>query len=476
MPLNHGINTYKSDTDFISVTVGTVGIPFFIGAWPAHTGGGYTGKPQIANSFEEAKALGGYSEDWRDASGNPKWTLCQAMYSHFKVFAMTPAVFFNVFDPATNVKSVAEASKTVTDHMIKLPLEAINDTNLTVKKGETACTKGTDYDVYYDDKNLIIELISTGSVYSETSLLVAYKEADFTTITSSAIEAAVDKIDQCMALFGLVPDLICAPGWSQTASVAAVMAAKAAAVNGLFKCKAVVDLDTSSSGADTYDDVKTYKETNGYTSENMIVCWPLVKVGSLLFDYSVILCGLTASIDAENDGVPYESPSNKALPITACVTKGGTEVNIDIQQADTVSITAGVVTALNFNGWVCWGNYTGTSSGDVAKKFICTNRMMDFLCNTFVVTFWSYLDQPLTRVLIDAIVNSYNSYLNGLTSEGMLLGGEIDYVEDNNSVDDLIAGKFRLDTKAASPVPAQRIDMFVEYGVEMLTAALVGEE
>ena len=33
---------------------------------------------------------------------------------------------------------------------------------------------------------------------------------------------------------------------------------------------------------------------------------------------------------------------------------------------------------------------------------------------------------------------------------------------------------FRLDTKAASPVPAQQVDMHVTYDVDMLTSALNG--
>ena len=48
--LNHGINTYKEDTSIVAVQIATVGIPFFIGAWPCHTGKGYTGKPQYVTN------------------------------------------------------------------------------------------------------------------------------------------------------------------------------------------------------------------------------------------------------------------------------------------------------------------------------------------------------------------------------------------------------------------------------------------
>jgi len=475
MSLNHGVNTYKSDTKFSAVKEAGVGIPFYIGCWPCHLGEGYKGKPQIAYNFSEAEELGGYSEEWRDNSGAPKWSLCQAMYSHFKLFGMSPAIFYNMFDPATHKAAVAGASFTFTDHMTTLPVDALNS-GITVSDGTDTLVAGTDYETFFEDGRLVVALKSASEHYSATSLTVAYDQVSLSAITSSTVEAAVEKIEQCKSLFGIVPDLICAPGWSSTPSVAAVMAAKAGTINGLFRGKAVVDLDTSSSGADDYSDVYNYKSANGYTDEDMIVCWPLMKVGTYLFDASVLTCGKIAEVDQGNGDCPYESPSNKNLPITGCVNKAGAEINLTVQQADAVTYSAGVVTAINFNGWVLWGNYTGCwpASTDVSKYFICTNRTMDWICNTFVNTYWSYVDKPLTRVTIDAIVNSFNSWLNGLTHDNKLYGGEIKYIAENNPTASLIGGKFRLDTVMASPVPAQEIDMYVEYDVDILTEALNG--
>lgn len=477
MSLNHGINTYKSETDFAAVKEAGVGIPFFIGAWPCHTAEGFMGKPQLATSFTEAKKLGGYSTYWRDSDGDPKWNLCQAMYSHFKLFNMAPAIFYNIFNPATHKTSVVATSVTVTDHIAKLPLDAIDNASLVVKTTEqTAATlvKDTDYEVYYDKANCLVELISGGSHYSETTLNIGYDLANPGAITSADVEAAVEKVEMCKSLLGIVPDLLCAPGWSATPSVAAVMSAKAASINGIYKAKATVDIDTSASGADDYSKVLAYKNSNGYTDENMIVCWPLAKSGDYVFDMSVIVCGQMAKVDAGNGDCPYESPSNKSVSITGACVKSGVEITLSLPQADTISYTAGVVTVLNNSGWVIWGNYTGCwpASVDVSRYFICTNRMQDWLCNTFVTIFWSYLDRPLTRVMIDAIVNSYNSWLNGLTREGKLYGGEIKYIAENNPTANLIAGKFRLDTNMASPVPAQEINMYTEYDVDYLTAAL----
>ena len=473
MSLNHGINTYKKETQFTSVTKAQVGVPMFVGALPIHkVGAVFNGNPILVNNFDEAKALG-YSDAWRDVSGNPKWSLCQAAYGFLLLNAMAPAILVNVFDPATHKTAVAAADITVSDHGVTLPEDALDDAGLVVKNGETTLTKGTDYTVLYTDTACVIGLKSTGSAYSATTLNVAYNKADLTAVTAAAVEAAFEKAELCKTMYNIVPDLFCAPGWSKNPAVAAVMAAKAPSINGLFRAKAVVDLDTSVSGADTYNDVATYKSTNGYTDEDMIVCWPLAKVGDKLFDLSVLICGQMSRIDSDNDDLPYESPSNKSIQVTGLCNAAGTEINLTVNQADDLN-DVGVLTCLNFGGFVAWGNYTGCWPGnsDVADCFIPTSRMMDFLSNTFINTFWGYVDRPLSRVMIDAIVNSFNSYLDGLTATGALLGGEIAYVEDNNPAADLLAGKFRLDLEMACSIPAQQINLFSEFSVSLMTEAL----
>lgn len=477
MAINHGVNTYKSETSFTTVRTAASGIPFFIGAWPCHQGKGFVGKPQLVATYNEAVELGGYSDEWRAVDGAPKWNLCQAVYSHFKLFAMSPAIFYNVYDPATHKTSVSAESHNVVDHVVTLPGDVIDNESLIIKAGssqETTLVKDTDYKTYYDEGNFYIELQPDSISYAEVTLSVAYDKANPEDITADDISDAVETVEMCKSVIGVVPDLICAPGWSSTSDVAAVMAAKAPSINGLYRAKAVVDIDTSSSGADSYENVITAKTTNGYTDSNMIVCWPMVKAVTKIFDMSTIVCGVIAKVDSANESVPFESPSNKTVPITGTCLSDGTEVMITLPQADVLSYTDGVVTAINNGGWVIWGNYTGCwpESTDVVEYFICTNRMLDFVCNTFVSTYWGYVDKPLTRVLIDAIVNSFNAWLNGLTHEGKLYGGQIQYIPDNNSTTDLLAGKFRLDTKMASPVPAQQINMYAEYDVAMLTAAL----
>lgn len=472
MNLQHGINTFKDDTGVIAVSNAAVGIPFFIGAWPCHLGCGFTGKPQLATTFAEAQELGGYSDKWRNEDGSPRWNLSQAMYAHFKLNGMSPAIFYNVFNPETHKNAATESTFSVTDHLVEIPEDALINGNLVVKNSGTTLVIGEDFEAFYVSGKLCVELLEKSSSYSATELEIAYDVAAPEKITAKDIEMAIESVELCRSVVGIVPDLLCAPGWTSNPTVAAVLAAKAPSINGLFRAKAIVDIDAKI--ADSYDKVLDVKNNNGYTSEDMIVCWPMVKNGDYIFDMSAVVCGLIAKVDSGNADCPYESPSNKSLPITGAVDANGNEINLSLPQADIVSVTDGVVTAINNGGWTLWGNYLGCypKTSDVAKMFICTNRVQDWICNTFVNTFWQYLDRPFTPVLRDAIINAFNSWLNGLTAEGKIYGGQIAFNEELNPVTSIMAGMFRLDCSAASPVPAQRIDMHVRYSVDMLRAAL----
>ena len=73
-----------------------------------------------------------------------------------------------------------------------------------------------------------------------------------------------------------------------------------------------------------------------------------MQLGDYRFHLSTQLCGLMATVDAENRGIPYESPSNKNLKMDACVLADGTPVNLTWNQVDLIAGSWGVVTAVTF--------------------------------------------------------------------------------------------------------------------------------
>lgn len=475
--MDHGINVSEQATSTGLPVVAESGIPFFIGVAPvqAAESPAAVGTPVLVKSWEEALLKLGYSDTWSS------YTLCEAMYSHFKLFMCQPAIFLNLLDISTMKSPVAAADLAVTDHKIKLPIAAINDETLVVK-AETGVgdpyEKDTDYGTYYEGEYLVIELISTGGAYAATKLNIAYNQVTPASVNAAAVATGMEHIEKCLTTIGVVPDIIAAPGFSEDTAVAAAMAVKAGGINGMFQAKALIDLSTAAgaTGADLYSEVAALKTTNLFSDKNQIVCWPLLKLGSKTFHMSTQLAGLMAQVDTENGGCPYESPSNKPLQCDSAIVVAGTEVRLTLAQANILN-DAGVVTALNFmNGWVAWGNYTACIPGstDVKDYFIPVSRMFDWVGNTLIKTYWSKLDMPMNRRLIDSIMDTVNIWLNGLVGGGFLLGARAEFKDGENPLANLMAGIIKVHIYLTPPSPAQEIDFVLEYDASYVTDALQG--
>ncbi len=479
-----GVHIFEQATSVQTPKVAAVGIPFVVGTAPVQSAAkpAKSNMPVLCTSWDEAVEKLGFSYDWE------RYTLCEFMYAHFRLFGAQPVIFCNISDPASMKREEAAADYTVADHRVAVSVDAIADTikvSVAEGAGEAATTRAlerdTDYSILYDRDDTdtyvcIVELLEDGSAYDAETVSVAYSAADPKTATVADVVDGVAQVDSCLTAVGLVPDLIAAPGWSHNTVVAAVMATKAAAINGLFKGKAVIDADSGEDGVTEYSQLSGYKNKNNFVDVDQILCWPMVQLGDYRFHLSTQLCGLMATVDAGNRGIPYESPSNKNLKMDACVLADGTPVNLTWNQVDLIAGSWGVVTAVNFldSGWVAKGNYTACYPGntDVKDQFIPVSRMFDFIGNTLIRTFWSKLDKPMTPALRDSILQTCNIWLGGLTGGGYLYGARAEMLAEENPLTSLLDGIITLHIYNAPPVPAQEIDFILEYDVSYMETAL----
>ena len=190
-----------------------------------------------------------------------------------------------------------------------------------------------------------------------------------------------------------------------------------------------------------------------------------------MYHLSTQLIGLMNSVDTRRGDIPYKSPSNELMQIDSCVNASGEEVMMTLEQANYLN-SQGIMTVLNWTGgWRSWGNRTGAypNSTDVKDVFISVRRMMDYLSNTFVTTFWQKTDQPMTLRLIRTIVNTFNLYINSLVAIEALLGGRVEFREDENAYTDLMNGVLKFHIFITPPVPAEVIEGVFEYDPEYLS-------
>lgn len=469
----HGVSTRQIETSVSTPVEAGSGVPFIVGCAPVHTiEGGAVNVPIMANGYAEAVAALGYCDDWK------KYTLCEMMYSHFKLFNGFPVVFVNVLDPAKHKKTVEAAQYPVKERKVYLPLEALKDT----VRVDTY-TQTTDYELFYDGNALVLEILDGGTIPENAAeLSISFTAVDPSKVTKAEIIGGFDVntkkysgfelLDSVFSRFAIVPDLLVCPGWSHDSEVAAIMSAKASNINGVFSGHAIIDVDTEQ--VKHYADVTAWKKAKNISAKTQILCWPMVRLGERIFHLSTQAAGLMAQVDSNNGGCPAESPSNKLLQMDSAVLEDGTEVVLDLTQANYLN-SNGVVTALNFiGGYVLWGNETACfpANTDVKDYFIPISRMFSWVANSVVLTYWSKLDKKMTRRLIDSIVDSVNIWLNGLTAEEKLLGGRVEFRDEENSLTALMSGKATFHIFMTPPSPAKELEFLLEYDVEYVKSAL----
>lgn len=482
MTYKHGVFISEVPTSVVPPVRVAAGLPVVVGTAPINLADdqSYVNKPLLAYTFAEAVAALGYSSDWA------KYTLCEFMKSHFALFSVAPVVFINVLDPATHKTAVPEVSVAMASGVSTIAVLGILLSSLKVRltAGGADLVKDTDYTAAFDDDGqVVITRIASGSIPAgQASIFVLYDKLNPAAVDSDDVIGGVDAgtgaytglelVNKVFPLFRLVPGQILASGWSHKPAVAAVMKAKAGSINSLFKAIAVTDADDTATGADLYTEVPAWKNTNNYTDPLQVVCWPKVKLGDDVYHLSTQFAGLACKIDGQNDDIPYVSPSNKNLQADGAVIDSGAEVTLDPSQATYLN-GEGIVTALNFiGGWKLWGNRTGAYPGstDVKDTFIPVRRMFNWVANTIILTFWQKVDDPTNKRLIDTVVDSLNIWLNGLTARGPLLGGRIEFQQDENPTTDLLNGIVRFHVYFAPPTPAEDMEFVLEFDVNYLNA------
>jgi len=481
----HGVKTRQVRTSISTPVTAASGVTFVVGTAPVQINGGkrpedggqleFSGVnvPLMGMNNAEAVQQLGYSDDWG------KYSLCEVMYSHYRLYATAPVFFVNVLDPARHKKTMAADKFPVVDRRVTLPLDVIAE-SVTVQ----TYAAGEDFELFYDGNALILEIVEGGAIPPGVAeLSISFDVVDPSKVTKADIiggfnvntkkTTGFELIEQIFPRFGIVPDILIAPGYSHDPEVAAIMTAKAANINGIFEGKAIIDVDTTK--VTHYADAVAWKRAQNINDKRQILVYPKFRLAERVFHASTQMAGLIGRTDTLNNGAPSESPSNKLLQMNAAVLDNGTEVILDLQQANFLN-SNGIVTALNFiGGFVLWGNETACypANTDVKDYFIPVSRMFGWVGNSVILTYWHQVDRKMSRRLVDSIVDSVNIWLNALVAEEHLLGGRVEFRPEDNSLIDLMAGKATFRIYMTPPSPAKEIEFVLEYDPSYITAALL---
>ena len=482
MSYNHGVRVLENPTSVTAPITGTSGLQVVVGVAPinlAEDPYSCTNVPILANTFAEAAAAVGYSDDFAD------YNICEVIDASFRVAGVGPIVMINVLDPNVHKTTMAATQYTVQDGQITIPVKGILADKLVLVNEGNTLIPDTDYTVSFDDEGYaVVTFLAVLTPYNNTSTI--YVTASGVKINPGAIteqtiiggidgsgnESGMEVIRQVFPRLGLTPGLLLSPKWSQNANVAAALAAKCEGINGVFRCECIVDLDCTVTGATKYTDVLTQKTAAALVNKHMDVMWPCAKIGTKIYHGSAIKGAYTAFTDAQNDDVPYMSPSNIPVAISGICTEAGDEIVLDEQQANIVN-SYGVSTFNNFSGWTLWGNRTAAYPGSTDPKdmWFCCRRFFSWWANSFILSYHQKVDDPANFRLIEAIVDAENIRGNALAAQGKCAGAYIEFREEDNTVTDILNGQVQFYQHLAPFTPAEDILNVLEFDPELLMAA-----
>lgn len=491
MAYEHGAYGKIMDTKIASAQQGST-VVVYVGTAPVGLVRGYAeagvvNRPVKLANMQDVQAHVGNSDDWAS------FTLCEAFSAHFnnQLGNVGPIYVINVLDPDVHRKAeTTTVSVSFSGGRGEIQSSTIIlDTLAIADKAE-----GVDYALTYDaGKGAAVITSLKEDAPLSGSISVTYNEMDASKITATDIIGGVtaDGVYSGLGAIALlyqtenaVANIIAAPAWSGDPDVYKAMVSAAQKLNGhwdAFVCADIPVMD-GKTAVDTRTKAIAWKQAHEYESERSKVYWPMAKKGAQIYHLSTIGTVTMQRVDNTHNGIPFESPSNKEIDVTAQYF-GTDSKNMGFDQQNGNELNAsGITTAVFWGGnWVLWGPHTAGfeygANGDARAIFDVNIRMLEHITNGFQLRNGSEIDQPMTASKKDEVLRTEQEELDTLVAVGALTGTpSVEFLESENSTESLMNGNFVWDISATPTPPYKSGTARVTYTSDSFTALLGGEQ
>lgn len=482
MAYRHGVYVSEIPSSVKAPLESDAGTQVIVGVAPVNLADdpyGATNVPLLCHTMAEAKGLVGCSSDFKS------YTICGALSASFQIVNVSPVIVINVLDPTKteHTADVVERSYQVNSGTAQLETVGLLLDKLVVKADDVVLKSGEDYTAAFnDDGTVTLVILPSGKGSGKSQVTVSGKRIAPEKVTGADIiggvnaagkETGMEVLRQIFPKLGMVPGNLLAPWFSKDPTVAAIMQAKTTMLNGIWRMFCWVDMDTTSTGAPKYSDVRAQKTKQSLTSPNCAAVWGCPKVGDVIYSPSAFAAAYIARQDAENDGIPMPPQSNIAVAATSICTEDGEEILLDLDQANEVNGN-GVVTFLNFNGFRLWGNNTVAypSNTDPKDRFISARRFLSYDDNNFILTNFGNVDMRANHRLREAVIDQQNTIGASYISAEICARYEMEFLSSENTSETLADGKMYFHKYVAMYLPAEDIEEIVEFDIDAITAAM----
>lgn len=368
-------------------------------------------------------------------------------------------VAVNVLDPAVHVtpEAAAEFALNATD---TLPLPHTYVSNVVVQNQGATVTyvETTDYTINLETG--VITRVAAGAIAALETLSIAYDRLDASLVTSADVVGAVDGVTgahtglqallTAKTKLGMKPRILGAPGLDAQA-----VATELVSIADQLRAFTYISADTSA----TADAAILYR--NNFGSKRAMIIWPdflgLDSAANETTQWATARAlGLRAKLD--NDVGWHKTLSN--MPVNG-VTGINKDITWDLQNPNTIAglLNANEVTTLiNEKGFRFWGSRT--TSADPLFAFESATRTGDVLADSIADAHLWAIDKPMSKTLIDDIVEGVNAKFRELKSKGYIVDATAWLDTEKNTETTLAAGELYVDYDYTPVPPLESLNFY----------------
>lgn len=455
-----------------------------VGTAPIHTaesGAGNVNRPVVVNNFAEAVAKFGYSEDWAS------YTLCEVMWHILAHRAVAPLVMINVFDPEKyKAKDGGSASLTPVGGSVTIA----TDGNAVLESIAVAGKKpDEDYEVSYNYSSGLITISETrkGSLGTE-ALTVTYDVVDPSGLDEVDVIGSSDGEGLNTGLYAIknvyqvtkyIPSMLIAPGFSEMPAVHDAMLENSMGINGHWNAYVYADLPAvDEKGVDiTMSTASAWAKANGYCASNEKVFFPYVSgTDGRKYHISTLAAGSMLELLTQNDGIPFQSPSNTTCEIIQNLYVGaGSEGRMYDDQLINEKLNRHGITSAAFVGgrWAIWGAHTADYEFGESERISSEDTalmMLFYVANDFQERRFEDVDKPMTPNALNAIMAQEQSRLDALKGSGRLASGKVYIKASADARSDMMSGDYKFTFDVATTPLAKSLTADVGYDEDGFTA------
>lgn len=406
------------------------------------------------------------------------FTINEAMYLATNIYNTFPVIAINICDPTKHKKQETESALVLKDGKVKLKHIGVLIEGLNIQNTDNSTPiTNSKYKVEFDANGLLEIKVEELGV---TKIDVTYNYLDPSMVTETDVIGSVDPqtleckglecIKEIFSKYSMVPSCVVAPDFA-TSKIALALDAKVQVINNKWLSFSVIELPKETKFGAAIE----YKKTNNNIDEDQIVFYGVPYIGDEIFHGSIVTALHMQSVDARNDGIPYESPSNKNIKMHGIgYFEGSTfkKLNLDEVEANLLNEN-GICTIISrSNGTVFWGNRTSVyqPGGDTDPKniWIPLKRMFKYIGNVLMLNNENEVDKPMTKSRAKSIETNASTWLASLVASEKLLGARVAFLPEDNNLMDMANGKFRWHIYLAPPIPGETLEFLLEYDGEYL--------